>query len=87
MPLAAFEAGQVSPKTGDWDWTDWTPFSYPFNLAQLPALSIPCGFTQAGLPIGLQIVGPRLSEALILRAAAAFEAIMPVRLPPKPAVD
>jgi aspartyl-tRNA(Asn)/glutamyl-tRNA(Gln) amidotransferase subunit A len=86
MPLAAFEAGQVSPKAGDWDWTDWTPFSYPFNLAQLPALSIPCGFTQSGLPIGLQIVGPRLSEALILRAAAAFEAIMPVRLPPKPAV-
>lgn len=86
MPLAAFEAGQVSPKAGDWDWTDWTPFSYPFNLAQLPALSIPCGFTQSGLPIGLQIVGPRLSEALILRAAAAFEAIMPVRLPPKTAV-
>jgi aspartyl-tRNA(Asn)/glutamyl-tRNA(Gln) amidotransferase subunit A len=87
MPLAAFEAGQVSPKAGDWDWTDWTPFSYPFNLAQLPALSIPCGFTQSGLPIGLQIVGPRLSEALVLRAAAAFEAITPVRLPPKSAED
>ncbi len=84
MPLAAFQAGQVSPKAGDWDWADWTPFSYPFNLAQLPALSIPCGSTRAGLPIGLQIVGPRLSEPLVLRAAAAFETAMPVRLPPKP---
>ncbi len=85
MPLAAFDAGQVSPQAGDWDWTDWTPFSYPFNLAQLPALSIPCGSTRAGLPIGLQIVGPRLSEPLVLRAAAAFETAMPVRLPRKPA--
>jgi aspartyl-tRNA(Asn)/glutamyl-tRNA(Gln) amidotransferase subunit A len=84
MPLAAFSAGQVSPNAGDWDWADWTPFSYPFNLAQLPALSIPCGFTTSGLPIGLQIVGPRLSEPLVLRAAAAFETAMPVRLPPRP---
>ncbi len=84
MPLAAFDAGHVSPKTGEWNWTDWTPFSYPFNLSQQPAMSVPCGFTRSGLPVGLQIVGPRLSEALILRAAAAFEALMPVRLPPKP---
>ncbi len=84
MPLAAFDAGQVSPKVGDWNWTDWTPFSYPFNLSQQPAMSVPCGFTVSGLPIGMQIVGPRLSEPLILHAAAAFEALMPVRLPPKP---
>jgi aspartyl-tRNA(Asn)/glutamyl-tRNA(Gln) amidotransferase subunit A len=84
MPLAAFNVGQVSPNAADWDWTDWTPFTYPFNLAQLPAISVPCGVTSAGLPIGLQIVGPRLSEPLVLRAAAAFEAVMPVCLPPKP---
>jgi aspartyl-tRNA(Asn)/glutamyl-tRNA(Gln) amidotransferase subunit A len=87
MPIAAFDAGQVSPKPGEWDWTDWTPFSYPFNLSQQPAMSIPCGFTNSGLPIGVQIVGPRLSEGLILCAAAAFETLMPVRLPPKPAAQ
>jgi Asp-tRNA(Asn)/Glu-tRNA(Gln) amidotransferase A subunit family amidase len=36
----------------------WTPFSYPFNLTQQPACTIPCGFTSDGLPIGLQLVGP-----------------------------
>ncbi len=83
MPLAAFAVGQETPAPGG-AWTDWTPFSYPFNLSQQPAMSFPCGFTKAGLPIGLQIVGPRFSEALVLRAAAALEQRMPVRLPPKP---
>jgi aspartyl-tRNA(Asn)/glutamyl-tRNA(Gln) amidotransferase subunit A len=55
------------------DWTWWTPFSYPFNLTQQPALSINCGFTASGLPIGLQIVAPAYREELALRAAAAFE--------------
>lgn len=81
MPIAAFTAGQECPEPGAWDWTSWTPFTYPFNLSQQPALSIPCGFTKAGLPIGMQIAGPRLSEAMILRAAHAFEKLMPVRLP------
>ena len=43
-------------------WTDWTPFTYPFNLTQQPAASIPCGLTKAGLPVGLQIVGPRYDD-------------------------
>jgi len=51
-----------------------TSFTAPFNLSGLPALSLPCGFSQAGLPIGLQIVGPPWAEARLLRAAAAFEA-------------
>ncbi|WP_245297193.1 MULTISPECIES: amidase [Rhodomicrobium] len=84
MPIPAFAAGQETPTPGEWNWTDWSPFTYPFNLSQQPAMSVPCGFTEAGLPIGLQIVGPRLSEALVLRAAAAFETAMPVRLPPMP---
>jgi aspartyl-tRNA(Asn)/glutamyl-tRNA(Gln) amidotransferase subunit A len=50
-----------------------TRFTSPFNLTGLPALSLPCGFTGNGLPIGLQIVGPPWSEAAILRAAHAFE--------------
>ena len=59
----------------------WTPFSYPFNLTQQPACTIPCGLTQAGLPIGLQIVGPMFGEALVLRAARAFESLMPIPRP------
>ncbi len=59
----------------------WTPFSYPFNLTQQPACSIPCGLTAAGLPIGLQIVGPMFGDALVLRAARAFESVMPIPRP------
>jgi aspartyl-tRNA(Asn)/glutamyl-tRNA(Gln) amidotransferase subunit A len=47
----------------------WTPFSYPFNLSQQPACTIPCGLTTEGLPIGLQLVGPMFGDALVLRAA------------------
>lgn len=59
----------------------WTPFSYPFNLTQQPAISLPCGLTRDGLPIGLQIVGPMFGDALVLRAARAFESACPVRRP------
>lgn len=56
----------------------WTPFSYPFNLTQQPACTVPCGFTRDGLPIGLQLVGPMFGDALVLRAARAFESAHPV---------
>jgi aspartyl-tRNA(Asn)/glutamyl-tRNA(Gln) amidotransferase subunit A len=59
----------------------WTPFSYPFNLTQQPACTIPCGLTQAGLPIGLQIVGPMFGDALVLRAARAYETLRPIARP------
>jgi len=52
----------------------WTPFSYPFNLTQQPACTVPCGFTAGGLPIGLQLVGPMFGDAQVLRAARAYEA-------------
>jgi amidase len=51
--------------------------TYAFSVMGLPAISIPCGFTGAGLPVGLQIVGRRRGEAAVLRAAAAFEAAQP----------
>jgi aspartyl-tRNA(Asn)/glutamyl-tRNA(Gln) amidotransferase subunit A len=51
----------------------WTPFSYPFNLTQQPACTVPCGLTTEGLPIGVQFVGPMFGDALVLRAAAAYE--------------
>ena len=50
----------------------WTPFSYPFNLSQQPACTIPCGLTQDGLPVGLQLVGPMFGDAAVLRAARAL---------------
>jgi aspartyl-tRNA(Asn)/glutamyl-tRNA(Gln) amidotransferase subunit A len=62
-------------------WTDWTPFSFPFNLTQQPACSIPAGLTKAGLPVGLHIVGPRYQDGLVLRAARAFETARPLRMP------
>jgi aspartyl-tRNA(Asn)/glutamyl-tRNA(Gln) amidotransferase subunit A len=45
----------------------------PFNVFGIPAISVPCGFTRAGLPIGLQIIGPRLGEARVLALAHAYE--------------
>ena len=45
----------------------------PFNLTGLPALTVPCGFSKAGLPIGVQIVGRPFEEAAILRAGDAFQ--------------
>ena len=45
----------------------------PFDLISLPAISIPCGFTSAGLPVGLQIVGKAFDEAGVLRVAYAYE--------------
>jgi len=56
---------------------DRLPFTYPFNLTGQPAASVPCGFTAEGLPVALQIVGRWHADALVLRAAAAFEAIQP----------
>ena len=59
----------------------WTPFSYPFNLSQQPAASIPCGLTTGGLPIGLQLVGPMFGDALVLRACRAYESLRPITRP------
>jgi len=85
LPIPAFAAGQeLAEPTSQRRWPDWTPFSYPFNLSQQPAISVPCGFTAAGLPVGLQIVGPMHGDALVLRAARAYESRCPVRLPPLP---
>jgi aspartyl-tRNA(Asn)/glutamyl-tRNA(Gln) amidotransferase subunit A len=48
-------------------------FTVPSNLAGIPAVSVPCGFSRAGLPIGLQLIAPALEEARVLRAAFAYE--------------
>ena len=53
----------------------WTPFTYPFNLTGQPASVIPCGFTDDGLPVSLQVVGRRYDDAGVLRASRAYERI------------
>jgi len=87
LPIPAFAAGREVP--AGWPhrrWQTWTPFTYPFNLTQQPAATVPCGFTPNGLPVGLQIVGPRHADALVLRAAQAYEQAHPLthRHPPEP---
>lgn len=83
LPIPAFEAGREVPSgSGMARWTEWTPFSYPFNLTQQPAASIPCGRTRAGLPVGLQIVGAKGRDDMVLTASAAYEALHPIELPP-----
>ncbi|MFC1984174.1 amidase [Chloroflexota bacterium] len=62
----------------------WMSFTYPFNITGQPAASVPCGWTDDGLPVGLQIVGRRFDEITVLQAAAAFEQASPWadRIPP-----
>ncbi|MER9819855.1 amidase family protein [Mesorhizobium sp. M0129] len=78
--VAAFPAEKLMPDhwpTHPWDWITWAEFSYPFNMSWNPAASVPCGFTPAGLPVGLQIVGKRFDDLGVLQAAAAFEQLQP----------
>ena len=77
-PFPAFEAGMESPpELTERRWTSWAGFSYPFNMTQQPAASVPCGFTSAGLPVGLQVVGARHADARVLAACRAFELARP----------
>jgi aspartyl-tRNA(Asn)/glutamyl-tRNA(Gln) amidotransferase subunit A len=48
-------------------------FTIPVNLAGLPGISVPCGFTNSGLPIGMQLIGKPLDEATLIRIAHAYE--------------
>jgi aspartyl-tRNA(Asn)/glutamyl-tRNA(Gln) amidotransferase subunit A len=73
LPITAFAAGvEVPPGWPRERWTSWTPFTYPFNMTQQPAASVPCGLVN-GLPVGLQIVGPRHADGRVLALANAFQ--------------
>jgi aspartyl-tRNA(Asn)/glutamyl-tRNA(Gln) amidotransferase subunit A len=81
VAVTAFAAGTIGVDSVDGVAVDrhlgWSPFSWPINLAGLPAASVPCGFDGDGLPIGLQVVAPWLGEPTIIRIAAALEAARP----------
>jgi aspartyl-tRNA(Asn)/glutamyl-tRNA(Gln) amidotransferase subunit A len=81
VAVTAFEAGRLGVDMVDGRPVDphlgWSPFSWPINLAGLPAATLPCGFDDDGLPIGLQIVTPWLCEPTLFRIAAAFEQAQP----------
>lgn len=85
MPITAFAVGYNGPPDGRFgdDWLAWSPYTYPFNLTQQPAISLPCGLSAQRLPIGLQIVGALRHDRQVLQAARAVEMAMPFPvLPP-----
>jgi aspartyl-tRNA(Asn)/glutamyl-tRNA(Gln) amidotransferase subunit A len=76
VPITAPAIGETTAQWGSESealGSTLTRFTRPFNLAGLPALSIPCGFSAAGLPIGLQIAGRPFDESTVLRVAHAYE--------------
>ncbi|HYM92489.1 MAG TPA: amidase family protein [bacterium] len=83
MPVAAWsvdagaDGGPLDAEGRPMRFLDRVPFMYPFNFTGQPAANVPCGFTAEGLPVGLQIVGRWHADALVLRAAAGFEAVQP----------
>src|SRR5438445_133572 len=80
VSVTAFEVGRLNPAhwpQHEWDWFPWAGFSYPFNFTGHPAARIPAGFTAAGMPVGLQIVGRRNADLTVLQASAAFEQARP----------
>ena len=78
LAVPAFPVGRLSPDGYDpEDWLSWSPFTYPFNLTGQPAITVPCGFTKQGLPVGLQIVGPIHGDELVLRAAHTYQTAHP----------
>ncbi|MGK5496990.1 amidase [Streptomyces sp. URMC 125] len=89
LPITAFALGaEVPPGSPHGRWTGWTPFTRPFNMTQQPAVSVPCGTDGRGLPVGVQLVGARHADALVLRAAHALYEAGAAGVPaPPPLVD
>jgi len=73
------ESGTTFPTIGKktLNTVSWMTYTYPFNMTGLPAASIPCGWTNSGLPIGMQIIGKRYAEKTVLQVSKAFEEIAP----------
>jgi aspartyl-tRNA(Asn)/glutamyl-tRNA(Gln) amidotransferase subunit A len=83
-PVSAFDATWAMPTNDPQRAMEHINFTVPFNMSEQPAISVPCAFTAAGLPIGVQIVGPRFDDLAVLRVARAFEQLRgPLRPWPK----
>lgn len=83
LATTAFAVGhEIPPGTPMTRWWEWSPFTYPFNLTQQPAATVPCGFASSGLPVAMQFVGARFQERTVLRAARAYEQAHPFETPP-----
>ncbi len=75
-PITAVRIGQESVRYGDMEESVMFAMircTAPFNATHLPALSLPCGFSRAGLPVGMQVVGRPFDEATVVRVGHAFE--------------
>lgn len=84
MPIAPFTAGHnVPPDSHYQQWMDWSPFTYPFNLTQQPAASLPCGLDDNGLPVGLHLVGPKFQDDKVMHAARLLEIHLSRLTPPE----
>lgn len=71
-----FDVGTDAPPSSDArSWTEWSGFSYPLNLTGQPACVLPCGLSDSGLPIGLQVIGARGADGQVLSVAKAIEAM------------
>lgn len=80
LNVPPFETGIQGPETiegREVGSTYWLSFTFPMNMTGQPAATVPAGFTADGLPVGMQITGRHLDDAMVLRASAAFEAARP----------
>jgi aspartyl-tRNA(Asn)/glutamyl-tRNA(Gln) amidotransferase subunit A len=80
-PIAAFPAELAGPTNDPATPFEHIAFTLPFNMSEQPAASINCGYTASGLPIGLQIVGPRFDDLGVLQVARAYEQMRPAQRP------
>ncbi|KDD88411.1 amidase [Bordetella bronchiseptica] len=79
VPILPFAAGREAPEdAASQDWLDWNPYTYPFNLTRHPAISLPAGFSAAGLPVGLQLAAGLYQDEWLLGVAALVEACLGV---------
>ncbi|EJL52044.1 amidase, Asp-tRNAAsn/Glu-tRNAGln amidotransferase A subunit [Rhizobium sp. CF122] len=86
-PIVSYPADWASPTNDPTRPFEHICFTVPWNMSEQPAASINCGFSRSGMPIGLQIVGPRFDDMLVLRLSKAFESWTGgVRSWPKPPV-
>ncbi|MER5510705.1 amidase family protein [Streptomyces sp. NPDC002766] len=86
VPVEPFAYDAIAPPWAadprDLRWLAWAPAAYPFNMTGQPALSLPAGLTRAGLPVGVQLVGPVGGDDLILSLAGRLESDLGTPAPP-----